>query len=197
MAGLVSGPERRNTTRVDGHDRSARSRALPARPLGGARRGSSVDSSEQQTTHVQSVGRLVLGATFEAAVSERRQSSAKPECPEVPSAGLRRVAALGSHGRGDRGLFGEAAPGWAPSSNQVRYSITGYDQAGNGSSGIPNPVTHAERGSETEAPGGQSLPSGRVPRLGIQIHSQASLHDSHRTGQDRVRCTRATCATSW
>jgi hypothetical protein len=51
LAGLVSGPERRNPTRVVSHDRSGRSRALPARPLGGARQ-SLVDSSEEQATHL-------------------------------------------------------------------------------------------------------------------------------------------------
>src|SRR6266851_796681 len=79
LAGLVSRSERRNTTRVGGHDRSAGSRALSPRPFGGARRRSPLDRSKQQTTHIQSVGRLVPRATLEAAVSERGQSPAEPQ----------------------------------------------------------------------------------------------------------------------
>src|SRR5687768_5325469 len=80
LAGLVSGPERGNTTRVGRHDRSAGSRTLPSRPLSGTRRRSPLDRSEQQTTQFQSVGGLVPGATLETAVSERGQSPAEFEC---------------------------------------------------------------------------------------------------------------------
>jgi hypothetical protein len=112
--------------------------------VGGTQRGSPLERSEQQATHFVSVG-LVPRAMLETAVSERGQSPAEFECSEVPASGLWRRSALGSYRRSDRRLCGERALGRAQGSNEVRDSVAGSNQAGNGSPGVPATVTNSER----------------------------------------------------
>lgn len=97
LAGLVQGlqgPERRNTTRIDGCNRSSTGRTLLARSAGRERRGPAPDCPQQQAADLWAVGGLVLGAALQATVPERRKSPAEPKRYEIPSAGFRRGCTL-------------------------------------------------------------------------------------------------------